>query len=85
MPRRLHGDGDIERGERGDMRITDFDGVQARPRFILTPDDEDRNPAPGRSDGGLLRSASAAPRRSPDDLHSTNLIIGLDTNFPTRS
>src|SRR5688572_31637945 len=31
------GDGDVERGERGDMRITDFDEVQARTRFILTP------------------------------------------------
>ena len=28
------GDGDIERGERGDMRITDFDEVQARTRFL---------------------------------------------------
>src|SRR5688572_4068014 len=31
------GDGDIERGERGDMRITDFDAAHGRVRFLLLP------------------------------------------------
>ncbi len=31
------GDGDLERGETGTVTINDFDGGQARVRFVLTP------------------------------------------------
>ena len=74
------GDGDIERGERGDMVIRDFDEAQARVRFILTP----------MTKIGILRLGVQTERYAfsfgsnapiPDDLHSTNLIVGLDTKF----
>ena len=74
------GDGDIERGERGNLRITDFDEVQARVRFLLLP----------MTKIGILRLGMQTERYAfsfgsnaaiPDDLHSTNLIIGLDTKF----
>jgi hypothetical protein len=74
------GDGDIERGERGDMVIRDFDEAQARVRFLLTP----------MTKIGILRLGVQTERYAfsfgsnapiPDDLHSTNLIIGLDTKF----
>lgn len=74
------GDGDIERGERGDMRITDFNEVQARARFLLTP----------MTKIGILRLGVQTERYAfsfgsnaaiPNDLHSTNMIIGLDTEL----
>jgi hypothetical protein len=74
------GDGDIERGERGDMVIRDFDEAQARVRFLLTP----------MTKIGILRLGVQTERYAfsfgsnapiPDDLHSTNLILGLDTKF----
>jgi hypothetical protein len=74
------GDGDIERGERGDMVIRDFDEAQARARFLLTP----------MTKIGILRLGVQTERYAfsfgsnapiPDDLHSTNLILGLDTKF----
>jgi hypothetical protein len=74
------GDGDIERGERGDMVIRDFDEAQARIRFLLLP----------MTKIGILRLGVQTERYAfsfgstapiPDDLHSTNLIIGLDTKF----
>ena len=74
------GDGDIERGERGDMVIRDFDEAQARVRFLLTP----------MTKIGILRLGVQTERYAfsfgsnapiPDDLHSTNLIVGLDTKF----
>ena len=74
------GDGDVERGERGDMVIRDFDEFQGRVRFLLTP----------MTKIGILRLGVQTERYAfsfgsnapiPDDLHSTNLIIGLDTKF----
>ena len=74
------GDGDIERGERGDMVIRDFDEAQVRARFLLTP----------MTKIGILRLGVQTERYAfsfasngplPDDLHSTNLILGLDTEF----
>jgi hypothetical protein len=74
------GDGDIERGERGDMVIRDFNEAQARARFLLTP----------MTKIGILRLGVQTERYAfsfgsnapiPDDLHSTNLILGLDTKF----
>lgn len=74
------GDGDVHRGERGDLTINNFDEVQARVRFILTP----------MTKIGILRLGLQTERYSfsfgelaaiPDDLHSTNLIIGLDTEL----
>lgn len=74
------GDGDVQRGERGNLRITDFDEGQGRVRFVLTP----------RTKIGILRLGVQSERYSfgfggnaaiPNDLHSTNLIIGLDTEF----
>ena len=74
------GDGDIERGERGDMVIRDFDEAQARVRFLLLP----------MTKIGILRLGVQTERYAfsfgsnapiPDDLHSTNLILGLDTKF----
>ncbi len=74
------GDGDIERGERGDMRITDFDEVQARTRFLLTPMTKIGILRLGvQTEGYWFSFGSTAP--IPDHLHSTNLIIGLDTKF----
>ena len=74
------GNGDLERGERGDMVIRDFDGYQGRVHFILTP----------MTKIGILRLGIQTERYSfsygnlapiPDDLHSTALIIGLDTEL----
>jgi hypothetical protein len=74
------GDGDVQRGEKGNLRITDFDGSQARVRFILTP----------LTKIGILRLGVAMEHYAfgfggnaaiPDDLHSTALIIGLDTQL----
>jgi len=74
------GDGDLERGETGNLRITNFAGGQARARFIFTP----------RTKIGILRLGVQTERYSfgfggsaaiPDDLHSTSLIIGLDTQL----
>jgi hypothetical protein len=74
------GDGNVERGERGDMVIRDFDEAQARVRFLLMP----------MTKIGILRLGVQTERYAfsfgstapiPDDLHSTNLIIGLDTKF----
>ena len=74
------GDGDVERGERGDMVIRDFHETQGLIRFILTP----------RTKIGILRLGLQTERYSfsfgnnaaiPDDLHSTALIIGLDTQL----
>jgi hypothetical protein len=74
------GGGDVQRGETGNLRINDFDGGQARVRFILTP----------RTKIGILRLGVVMEHYSfgfggnapiPDDLHSTALIIGLDTQL----
>jgi opacity protein-like surface antigen len=74
------GSGDMERGEKGNMRITDFDGAQSRVHFILTP----------MTKIGILRLGVAMEHYSfgfggnapvPDDLHSTSLILGLDTQL----
>jgi len=74
------GDGDVQRGETGNLRITDFDGSQSRVRFILTP----------MTKIGILRLGVAMEHYAfgfgsnaaiPDDLHSTALIIGLDTQL----
>jgi hypothetical protein len=74
------GSGDVERGERGDMVIRDFDGYQGRVHFVLTP----------MTKIGILRLGVQTERYSfsygnnapiPDDLQSTNLIIGLDTEL----
>ena len=74
------GDGDVQRGETGNLRITDFDGSQARVRFVLTP----------MTKIGILRLGVAMEQYSfgfgsnaaiPDDLNSTAMIIGLDTQL----
>jgi hypothetical protein len=74
------GNGDLERGETGTLTINDFDEGQARVRFILTP----------RTKIGILRLGVQTECYSfgfggnaaiPDDLHSTALIIGLDTQL----
>jgi hypothetical protein len=74
------GDGDVQRGEKGNLRITDFDGSQSRVRFILTP----------LTKIGILRLGVAMEHYAfgfggnaaiPDDLHSTALILGLDTQL----
>jgi opacity protein-like surface antigen len=74
------GDGDLQRGETGNLRINDFDGGQARVRFLLTP----------RTKIGILRLGLQMEQYSfgfggnapiPDDLNSTALIIGLDTQL----
>lgn len=74
------GNGDLQRGETGNLRITDFDGGQARVRFILTP----------RTKIGILRLGVQMEQYSfgfggnapiPDDLNSTSLIVGLDTQL----
>jgi opacity protein-like surface antigen len=74
------GDGDLQRGETGNLRITDFDGGQARVRFLLTP----------RTKIGILRLGVQMEQYSfgfgsnapiPDDLNSTALILGLDTQL----
>jgi Domain of unknown function (DUF6268) len=74
------GSGDMQRGETGNLRINDFDGAQARVHFILTP----------LTKIGILRLGLAKETYSfnfggnapvPDDLHSTSMIIGLDTQL----
>jgi Domain of unknown function (DUF6268) len=74
------GAGDVQRGETGNLRVTDFDGSQARVRFILTP----------LTKIGILRLGVAMEHYAfgfggnapiPDDLHSTAMIIGLDTQL----
>jgi hypothetical protein len=74
------GNGDVQRGETGNLRIQDFDESNARVHFILTP----------RTKIGILRLGVQTERYSfsygnlapiPDDLHSTALVLGLDTEF----
>src|SRR4051812_684214 len=74
------GDGSVERGERGDMVIRDFHETQGLIRFVLTP----------MTKIGILRLGLQTERYSftfgnnapvPDDLHSTAVIIGLDTQL----
>jgi hypothetical protein len=74
------GNGDVQRGERGDMVIRDFHETQGQIRFVLTP----------MTKIGILRLGLQTERYSfsfggtapiPDNLHSTNLIIGLDTEL----
>ena len=74
------GNGDVERGERGDMVIRDFHETQGMIRFVLTP----------MTKIGILRLGLQTERYSfsfgsmapiPDKLHSTNLVIGLDTQL----
>jgi hypothetical protein len=74
------GDGDVQRGERGNLRINDFDETDARVYFILTP----------MTKIGVLRLGVQSERYSfgfpgnsaiPNRLHSTNLVLGLDTEF----
>lgn len=74
------GSGDVERGERGNLVIGDFDEFQGRLRFVLTP----------RTKIGILRLGVQTEHYSfgfgdnaaiPADLHSTNLILGLDTQL----
>jgi hypothetical protein len=74
------GDGSVQRGEKANLKINDFDGGQARVHFILTP----------RTKIGILRLGVQMEHYSfgfggnaaiPDDLHSTSMIIGLDTEL----
>lgn len=74
------GNGDVQRGERGNLVIRDFHETQGMVRFVLTP----------MTKIGILRLGLQTERYSfsfggnaalPDDLHSTSLIIGLDTEF----
>jgi len=74
------GEGDVQRGERGDMVIRDFHETQGQVRFVLTP----------MTKIGILRLGLQTERYAfsfggnapiPDNLHSTNLIIGLDTEL----
>jgi hypothetical protein len=74
------GEGDVQRGERGNMVIRDFHETQGQVRFVLTP----------MTKIGILRLGLQTERYSfsfggtapiPDNLHSTNLIIGLDTEL----
>src|SRR2546423_5028581 len=74
------GKGDVRRGETGNRVIRDFDETQGHIHFVLTP----------MTKIGILRLGVQTERYSfsfggnaaiPDHLHSTNLIIGLDTEF----
>ena len=74
------GNGDVQRGERGDLVIRDFHETQGLIRFIWTP----------MTKIGILRLGLQTERYAfsfgdfaaiPDDLHSTALIIGLDTQL----
>lgn len=74
------GNGDVERGEHGNLRVRDFDETDARIHFILTP----------MTKIGVLRLGIQTERYSfgygnlapiPKDLHSTALVVGLDTEF----
>lgn len=71
------GGGDVQRGS---LRVRDFDESDTKAYFILTP----------RVKIGILRLGVGAERISfgyarnaaiPDVLESTNLILGLDTEF----
>jgi opacity protein-like surface antigen len=74
------GKGDVRRGETGNRVIRDFDETQGHIHFVLTP----------MTKIGILRLGVQTERYSfsfggnapiPDKLHSTNLVIGLDTEF----
>jgi hypothetical protein len=74
------GSGDVERGEHGNLIINDFDGSDTKFHFILTP----------RTKIGILRVGVEAEQYSfgfgsnaaiPDDLNSTAMILGLDTEL----
>jgi len=74
------GNGDVQRGERGNLRITNFDESDTRIHFILTP----------LTKIGVLRLGVQMERYSfgfpnnaaiPNSLHSTSLVLGLDTEF----
>jgi hypothetical protein len=74
------GNGDVVRGERGNLRVRDFDESDTRIHFILTP----------RVAIGILRLGVQTERYSfgygnlapiPKNLHSTALVLGLDTEF----
>src|SRR3954468_17597471 len=74
------GNGDVARGERGNLVISDFHETQGMVRFVLTP----------MTKIGILRLGLQTERYSfsfgsmapiPDNLHSINLIIGLDTQL----
>jgi opacity protein-like surface antigen len=74
------GSGDVRRGQTGNLRIRDFDESDTRIHFILTP----------RTKIGILRLGVQSERYTfgyahnsalPDVLHSTALILGLDTEF----
>ena len=74
------GNGDVQRGERGNLRITNFDENDTRIHFILTP----------LTKIGVLRLGVQMERYSfgfpnnaaiPNSLHSTSLVLGLDTEF----
>lgn len=74
------GSGDVRRGQTGNLRIRDFDESDTRIHFILTP----------RTKIGILRLGVQVERYAfgyshnsalPDVLHSTALVLGLDTEF----
>jgi opacity protein-like surface antigen len=74
------GDGDVHRGEHGDMVINDFHETQGMVRFVYTP----------MTKIGILRLGLQTERYSfsfgsnapiPGNLHSTNFVIGLDTQL----
>src|ERR1041385_8901351 len=74
------GSGDVERGEHGNLRVRNFDESNTRIHFILTP----------MTKIGVLRLGVQTERYSfgygnlrpiPNDLHSTALVVGLDTEF----
>jgi hypothetical protein len=74
------GDGNVQRGETGTLKISDFNGNQERVRFIYTP----------MTKIGILRLGIQTEHYGfsfggnaaiPNDLNSTALIIGLDTEL----
>lgn len=74
------GEGTVERGEHGDLIISDFTETQGMIRFIWTP----------MTKIGILRLGLQTEGYSfsfggnaaiPDDLHSSAFIIGLDTEL----
>jgi opacity protein-like surface antigen len=74
------GEGDVERGERGDLVISDFHETQGSIRFVYTP----------MTKIGILRLGVQTERYSfsfgsmaaiPENLHSTALVLGLDTQL----
>ncbi|PZR71654.1 MAG: hypothetical protein DLM73_15475 [Chthoniobacterales bacterium] len=71
------GNGDVQRGS---LSVRNFNESDTRVHFILTP----------RVKIGILRLGVQSERYSfgyshnaaiPDELHSTNLVLGLDTEF----